>query len=299
MIARLPASVHRYLERVPRRHRRPVPNLPSAMTTDHAVLGVDVGFSTIRASSAVCRLEWNENTVAWTIERFRATPAEQERALCAIGGDVRLQAAALDGPLRSGFDVIGAYRPAERMLTRRLQSKIGKPGQSSAPIGKSLNAAANACAQIIRTRLDIAPAGHAKRIDALAVVEAFPSSFMGVLVDDPEHVPNRRADRTDVFYEHLVETGGFDRLLAHLLPGRVPVAASSEITNHDDRMALVCALTALAVATDDYVAVGDDREGWIILPPRVLMRDWAWQDLEANAAAELTGTLFTSTTKGF
>jgi hypothetical protein len=50
-----------------------------------------------------------------------------------------LTAAAFDGPLRSGLDLIGRYRVAERMLTRRLQPHIGKPGQSSAPVGKLLN----------------------------------------------------------------------------------------------------------------------------------------------------------------
>ncbi len=294
MIAGIPASVRRYLARVPRRYRAPAPEPRRDATGGRSVLGVDIGFSTVRASSAVCRLDWDEHAVRWTLARFRATPEDRLRTLCEVAGDARLDAAALDGPLRAGFDVIGAYRSAERMLTLRLRSRIGKPGQSSAPIGKSLNAAANECALVIRARLDIAPSRHASRIDETAIAEAFPSSFMGVLLEEPESVPNRRADRTDVFYEHLAETGGFDRLLAHLLPRRVPARTWGSVTDHDERMALVCALTALAVAADDYVAVGDERQGWIILPPRALIRDWAFQDLEANAEAEPEGALFVS-----
>lgn len=262
-----------------------------------SVLGVDVGFSAISRSSAVCRLDWNEHAVGWTIGRFRAIPAEQLRALCAVAGDRRLEAAAFDGPLCPGFPVIGAYRVAERMLTRRLQPRIGKPGQSSAPVGKRLNAAANDCARIVRDHGDVATARHAVRIDERAIVEAFPSSFMGVMLEDPSLVPSLRANRSDVFYRHLAEAGGFDRVLATLLPGRVPATPWDLVRNHDDRMALVCALTALAVAADDYVAVGDERQGWIILPPAELIRPWARQDLEENAAAEATDGLVFSTAR--
>jgi predicted RNase H-like nuclease len=54
------------------------------------------------------------------------------------------------------------------------------------------------------------------------------------------------------------------------------------LTNHDDRAALICALTALSVAADDFTAVGD-ADGWIVLPPRPFVRSWARADLEANA----------------
>jgi hypothetical protein len=44
-----------------------------------SVLGVDVGYSPKRRSSAVCRLDWTEQKIHWTIARFRA--AEPERAV--------------------------------------------------------------------------------------------------------------------------------------------------------------------------------------------------------------------------
>ena len=93
-----------------------------------AVLGVDVGFSPTRRSSAVCRLDWNEHRITWTLQRFRALLEEQEAAILAVAGSGRLEAAVFDGPLRSGFDPIGRYRVAERMLTRRLGARIGKLG---------------------------------------------------------------------------------------------------------------------------------------------------------------------------
>jgi hypothetical protein len=158
-------------------------NLPPA----GAVLGVDVGFSAARRSSAVCRLDWNEYRITWTIRRFRAQQDEREATIKAVAGDVPIEAAAFDGPLQSGLTLIGRYRVAERMLTRRLQS-TGKPGQANAPVGKKLNAAANVCAAIVQERCRLAPAAHAIRIDQKAVVEAFPTAFLGLMLRDPAMV---------------------------------------------------------------------------------------------------------------
>jgi len=128
-------EVHFIMDRI----EYPATVLPSV----GAVLGVDVGYSQKAKSSAVCRLDWDGKWIDWKIERFCALAAEQKRVITKVAGDVKLEAAAFDGPLRAGFDLIGRYRTAERMLTRGLQPKIGKPGQSSSPNGKSLNAAAN------------------------------------------------------------------------------------------------------------------------------------------------------------
>lgn len=255
-----------------------------------AVLGVDVGFSEMRRSSAACKLDWSEHQITWTIRRFRARPEEQAMTIAAVAGSDRLEAAAFDGPLRKDFDVIGRYRIAERMLTRRLGAKIGKPGQASAPVGRALNCAANDCARIVLRDLSLAPATHAKRIDEKAVVEAFPSAFLGVMLSDPAAVNAQRADRSDTFYRHLVQDGTLAALLRHLLPGRSVALQLDEVTNHDDRAALVCALTALCVAAGDFAAVGDD-DGWIFLPPRRFVQDWAWADLEANMREEASECL--------
>ena len=110
-----------------------------------SVLGVDVGFSTKRRSSAVCRLDWNATEIDLTINRFRALEPERSAVLSAVA-DRSLMVAAFDGPLRSGLDIIGRYRLAEQRLTRKLFPFIGKPGQSSSTVGKELNAHANACA---------------------------------------------------------------------------------------------------------------------------------------------------------
>lgn len=89
---------------------------------------------------------------------------------------------------------------------------------------------------------------------------------------------------------HRSTAGILHKLADHCLPGRLLVQQPSTVTNHDDRAALVCALTALCVAAGDFLAVGD-VDGWIILPPRAFVQDWAIGELEANAAGEALGTL--------
>jgi hypothetical protein len=247
-----------------------------------SVLGVDVGWSTARRSSAVCRLDWDQASVRWSIARFRALDPERAHIIARIAGDARLLAAAFDGPLRRGLDVIGKYRAAELMLTRRLQPLIGKPGQASSPTGRMLNAHANHCASIVLDQCDLAPSSHAEAIHERAIVEAFPSSFLGVMIAEPAALKARRGNRSDVFYVHLVETGVLCALLNHLLPGRSPAHHPSAVSDHDERAALVCALTALCIAAGDFVAVGDE-DGWITLPPPSMTRVWALDALRANA----------------
>jgi hypothetical protein len=258
-----------------------------------AVLGIDVGCSTIRRSSAVCRLAWNAREATWEVARFRALEPERTETIVASAGNLPLACAAFDGPLRRGFEPIGHYRTAERMLTRRLGRRIGKPGASSAPVGRLLNAHANACASAVLQHCDVALATHATRIDDRAVVEAFPSGFLGVMIDEPSTLAARRHNRSDLFFARSCERGTFDRLLGRLLPVRHLARDPADLTDHDERAAFVCALTALCVAAGDYTAVGD-HDGWIILPPYALLRRWAQEDLEGNAAAEPGATLFRS-----
>ena len=132
------------------------------ISANGAVLGIDVGWSKRRKSSAVCRVAWNADEVTWRVARFRAVESERSETILAVAGDGPLACAAFDGPLRPGFNVIGCYRTAERMLTLRLHRKIGKPGQSSTPVGKCLNKHASSLASTVLQHCDLARARHAR-----------------------------------------------------------------------------------------------------------------------------------------
>ena len=247
-----------------------------------SVLGIDVGCSPRRRSSAVCRLDWDKQKIHWTIARFRAAEPERSATISRIAGETPLACVAFDGPLRSDLEPIGVYRVAERMLTRGLQRLIGKPGQSSTPVGKQLNSHTNECAKIVLELGKLAPAMHRTAIHARAIVEAFPSSFLGLMITEPQLLDAQRVNRSDIFYMHLARTGALTRLISDLLPGRSLVDIFEAVTNHDDRAALVCAITSLCVASSRYSSVGDSQ-GWIILPPRDFIQPWAWQRLLDNA----------------
>lgn len=245
-----------------------------------AVLGIDVGCSEQRRSSAVCRLDWDREAVRWTMARFRARPEERQATIAALA-DRPLLAAAFDGPLRRGLDEIGAYRRAERLMTLGFGPRIGKPGQSNTPVGRLLNRHANACAQAVLATGQVGLARHREAIDARALVEAFPSAWLGLLIAEPERLAAKRSNRSDLFYRHLAENGGLQTVLRQLLPGRASMGEFTEVTDHDERAALICALTALGLAGGDYGAVGDEQ-GWIILPPPTLIQGWAHDQLQAN-----------------
>lgn len=262
----------------------------SLITQEGSVIGVDVGWSRTRRSSAICRLDWSHSLVSEKISRFRAVEPERERTISEVAGNRSVLAAAFDGPIRRGFDIIGRYRTAERMLTRRLQPLIGKPGQSSAPIGKLLNHHANECARHVIAHSNVQDSTHGIPIDRKALVEAFPSAFLGVMIKNPAHLSARRGDRSDTFFQHLISTGILRALIEHCLPGRRLTIDLTSVVNHDDRAAFICALSALSVAIGDFVAVGDDN-GWIILPPRQFIQSTQWTLLNDNAREEKAGSL--------
>jgi hypothetical protein len=213
--------------------------------------------------------------------RFRASEPERTQVLGKLAAQ-QFVVAAFDGPLRGDLAVIGRYRRAEELLTKRFQRLIGKPGQASSPVGRLLNQNANECARIVLATdmLDAAPHHHA--IHAKAIVEAFPTAFLGLLIENPATLPVCRSNRSDIFYVHLAQTGRLAELLHSLLPGRTLRTPFQTAVHHDDRAAVVCSLTALCVAVGEYTAVGD-RDGWIVLPPRSFIQPWAWKILLENA----------------
>ncbi len=253
------------------------------------VLGVDIGFSPVRQSGAVCRLSWSMRRVAWQFGRFRYIAEERSRVIAQTAAGRPLLAAAFDGPLRGDLAIINRYRMADRMLTRRLQPLAGKPGPANSPQGRLLNQATNEAARVVLDLGSLAQASHAVAIHERALAEAFPSSFMAFMLPDPAPLARGRAGKSDRFFAALLAQGRLHSFIQHYLPS-ASCDNPGTITHHDDRAALICALTALAVAAGDHSAVGN-ADGWIILPPRALMQPWAFARLLSNAA-EAGGAAF-------
>jgi len=239
-----------------------------------SVLGIDVGWSLKARSSAACRLDWDDTGVRWFITRFNAGDSDRRAGVLAAMAGHHLLAAAFDGPLRGDLKQIDRYRQCERQLSgRAVRDAIGKLAQSNSGNGLKLNAATNDCAGIVLDHGNLAAAGHRHAIHKRAIAEAFPNSFLGLMLADPAPFKGGRGSRSDRYYMALAQDGTLERLVQHHLPGRL-VPGFSAITNHDDRAALICALTALGIANNDYLAVGDS-DGWIILPPPSFIASWA------------------------
>lgn len=258
-----------------------------------AVLGGDVGWSEKSRTSAACYLEFDLDGASVETRRFTAQRTDLEQSLCVLVRHRPLLTAAFDGPFRRDLDQIGVYRRAEKVLTLRLAPHIGKPGQSNSGNGVKLNGAANAFVKAALRMGCIAEARYSAVVHPRAVAEAFPTSFLGVMLAEGFREP--RKARSDSYFERLTTDPRGDRLaglVTRLLPGRPLRNALRSFRNHDDRAAIVCAITALCVAVRRYAAVGDDN-GYIILPPPVAAGECGlqprWMKMILSNVAETPG----------
>ena len=265
-----------------------------AVPTSGAVLGIDVGWSETRRSSAACILSWDDEAIEFFLCRFTAQEWDVRTSLTSLLNDRHCLVAAIDGPLARGLPVVRRYRLAESMLTRAFHATIGKPGQSSSPNGIELNTTANKTAEILQQLALIDRARHDHAILEEAVVEAFPTAFMGTMLGLDEVFRSGSQARSDTYYKRLTENGPcrLAGLLQRLIPGRQLTRPLTATRNHDERAAVICAATALAVAVGEYAAVGDNDDGWIILPPRALegssigLQSWAEDALQRQPLAQ-------------
>jgi len=228
-------------------------------------------------------LVWDQERVDLSLVRFTAKQEDVRTSLTRTLNGRSVKTAALDGPLRNDLNTIGVYRAAEQILTRQLWRHIGKPAQSSTPNGIELNVAANSVARILIEIGAVEIARHEGNILPVSIVEAFPTTFLGVMLK--AGFPVKRGKRSDSYYKHLTagESGGaLGGLIRRLLPGRRIPEELSRVSNHDERAAIVCAISALCIAKGQYTAVGDEN-GFIIMPPvggsenSPGVRDWAWR----------------------
>lgn len=120
------------------------------------------------------------------------------------------------------------------------------------------------------------------------VVEAFPTAALAVLVAPAALPLATRTKKSDRYFEYLVEQRGG-------VIGGVTLAPELRlIKNHDQRMAVVCALIAAWYILGQYTAVGNVVEGYFVMPPLTSWHPkWA-RELSISLAREPNATLFAS-----
>jgi hypothetical protein len=106
-----------------------------------SVLGIDVGYSQRKRTTAFCSLKWTRDRIDWTLSSATVEPLSREQALRRILDSIeaRFLSVAIDGPLKPGLTDCHSYRTAECILSRGAFQKRGKPGQTNAGSGPLLH----------------------------------------------------------------------------------------------------------------------------------------------------------------
>jgi predicted RNase H-like nuclease len=243
------------------------------------LIGLDVGFSAKKATSAVATL------AATTISVGRATAVANSRNK--LLSDVSAAAViAIDAPLMPTFHT--RIRSCERLFARGQFQCRCKAGFSHVTgTGLALrNAGFESAAQFDRLASTISIATRVPLVHGPRnIVEAFPNAFLGVCVSTDRYaeMPKlQRGQKFDWLYAEWCRAGSF-RLLVEKLASVLPELFASRCEknhDHEERAALVCLATAASVAAGRYTAVGDPIGGYFFLPPWSLWADWARQEVD-------------------
>lgn len=233
-----------------------------------ALLGVDVGFS---ARGKTTGLAWRVDGQVCA----KATRSSWESRQAVLPGGVLFDVAALDAPLLPpGREA--ARRGCENTFYRGAFWNRCRPGLSHHGRGRDLrHAGADAAEQFAAV----------VRPGAL-IVEAFPNTFLGVLLHEDTFKrwsPVRKEPKSDWLYREAADQDVFHRLLEKL--GWSDDGLSDTLlgeVNHDIRAALVCLLTAGFTSQGTAKVVGDSVGGWFWLPPMDLWEPWAVEALTTN-----------------
>lgn len=241
------------------------------------LLGVDIGFSEKRRSTAIACLNGDELTVWLARTDFESRTFKIPDGFCA-------SVVALDGPLLPSASQETIRRPCEEAFVRAPFHKRCKPRLSHCGAGLKLrDATAIACTQFSRF-VEISE----QRVSGVTrngpIIEAFPNAFLGVLTPEPtmQLAPIfKRGRRFDWLYDTAVTSSNVESKLSKQLdlPDEVWSRLRME-KHHERRAALICLLTAAVAARGTATVVGEAAGGWFWLPPWSSWEPWAKEGLQ-------------------
>ena len=242
------------------------------------VAGLDVGLALERRTSGAATI----------IDRHIHLSREKggARACAPIISAGPFQVIAVDGPIVPKGSDLRRPRAVERLFASGRFQRRCKPGFSHVPgTGLQLRACAGAAADCLTdaATLDETSAPF-PRVRPGSIVEAFPNAFLGVCLEERcygEMPGLRRGRKFDWLYDQWVRHDLVTRLpLPGGLQGLPRLFAST--SDHEERAALICALTALLTARGTFTAVGDEAAGWFLLPPWEVWQPWACDAVETG-----------------
>lgn len=232
------------------------------------VAGLDVGLSLERKTSGLAIIVGPNIS----LDR-RVGGANAYQPILAAGS---FQVIAIDGPIVPDKGEALSKRAVERLFASGRFQRRCKPGFSHVKgTGLELRRAAGSAADCLAAATSASPPFLG--VQSSSIVEAFPNAFLGVCLDDRcyEAMPAlKRGQKFDWLYDQWVQ----QKLVARLpLPSdakHLPMWFA-RTSDHEERAALVCALTALLVAHGTFTAIGDESGGWFFLPPWNNWQCWA------------------------
>ena len=261
-------------------------------------LGIDVGYSQSRRTTGLCLLTLNQDRFQWACRNTGSDDSQRQKDLRElIPCGTRIGGVGIDGPLARNLNQVDRYRSADALLTRGSFQSRCKPGPTNSPTGRQLHFHATELAKMVlklknEGYLNIDDASHPHRIHVSRIVEVFPDAFLGVLLRgaDFQAIQLGRG-KSDRFWELAVRRGLLKSLVLHLAAQTRLGEPIDTIKDHDHRAAFLCALAAMCVTKNKYVAVGDPEDGHIILPPCDVwpldadsQTSWAKSELQQNMA---------------
>jgi hypothetical protein len=178
-------------------------------------------------------------------------------------------------------------RPCEKVFVWGAFQKRCKPGESHIPgTGQALRRSG------VETARSFAPHTASTNVAAYFpriygdrnIVEAFPNGFMAVSLEAGSFKnPLARGEKFDWLYEEWLRQDVYSRLRSEIKWLHEPFwRIIAENKQHDERAALICAITATCVLLGRYVAVGEAIGGYFFMPPWNLWQRWAKDVLGQN-----------------
>jgi hypothetical protein len=254
------------------------------------LLGLDIGYAKTRKTTGVAIYRDG------ALRELCCVGSSREDRRAVIERHAPFDAIAIDGPLLPSQAPFTAPRLSEYLLSGADFARRCKPGLSHFGQGLELRRAAMHAAQD----------DYNGSSTNTHIVEAFPTGFLGVMIDDGAYDrlgKLARGTKSDVFYRHAAKTSRFDAILDLLqwrddaLLGRFArEAASKTRASHEYRAALICLLTAACAWRGACEHVGDAATGAIALPPLRLWAPWAIKALAERRQAMTAHSHFQSAT---
>ena len=246
------------------------------------VAGIDVGLTLVVPTSGVCRTGPSGEVVNHTyIDRLSR--------IGALGKELIYSVLAIDAPVLPEGQLHYFPRSCEKVFVWGAFQQRCKCGESQVSgTGQALRRSGVETAHAFAASVSSGEVGRQfpRVFGTYNIVEAFPNAFLGVSLEESvfSATPGR-GEKFDWLYNEWLRQQlprQLQRTVAWSRDGFWQAVRDNK--HHDERVALVCAITGICVMRGSYVAVGEPSGGYFFLPPWNAWAPWARGTLDTNRA---------------